>query len=166
MNIKRIIISGSLTFAFACIFHFLYELVPNFIFSIFFPVNESIFEHLKLIFTSSLVSSLILSFFYKEKNNFFILYLKAIFNIFLLLILYLPLRYIFGEILVITLIVLFISNIGSEVFLQLLLKDDFVSLNKFGIVLIIITYFIFTYFTYFPLKKFLFYDIMHNRYGI
>ena len=37
----------------------MYELFPNFIFSILFPVNESIWEHMKLLFGSIIVSGII-----------------------------------------------------------------------------------------------------------
>ena len=43
------------TIILAFIFHFAYEMLPNFLFSIFFPVNESVWEHMKLIVFPSLI---------------------------------------------------------------------------------------------------------------
>ena len=39
--------------------HFMYEIFPNFIFSILFPVNESIWEHMKLTFNAYLIFSIL-----------------------------------------------------------------------------------------------------------
>ena len=39
--------------------HFLYEWIPCFVTSIFSPINESITEHMKIIFTSTLVYGII-----------------------------------------------------------------------------------------------------------
>ena len=54
--------------------HFMYEWCNNFLFSIFFPVNESIWEHKKLLITPVLIYALIEYFIYKNKtikfNNF------------------------------------------------------------------------------------------------
>ena len=41
------------------VFHFTYDLLPNTLFSILFPVNESIFEHQKMIFSSFVFYSII-----------------------------------------------------------------------------------------------------------
>ena len=60
MSLKKIkIISIFGIFALNFISHFLYEWMPNTLFSIFFPVNESIIEHMKIIFTSYLLYGLI-----------------------------------------------------------------------------------------------------------
>ena len=48
--------------------HFMYDLFPSFITSIFFPVNESIWEHMKIVYTSILVTSITEYFIYKKKN--------------------------------------------------------------------------------------------------
>ena len=55
MKLKTIkIISILGIFIISFLSHFIYQIIPNFITSIFFPVNESIFEHMKIIFTSTL----------------------------------------------------------------------------------------------------------------
>lgn len=60
MSLKKIkIISIFGIFVLNFISHFLYEWMPNTLFSIFFPVNESIFEHMKMISTSILIYSII-----------------------------------------------------------------------------------------------------------
>ena len=60
MSLKKIKIIGIITiFALSFLYHFLYQWFPNPIFSIIFPVNESIWEHMKLLYTGILSWGLI-----------------------------------------------------------------------------------------------------------
>lgn len=166
LNFKNIIIDTILIFIVCSIFHFCYDIIPNFFTSIFFPVNESIWEHLKLIFTSSIVYTLISNLYYKDNNKFLVAYLRGMFTIIILLIIYLPLRKLFGEIMILTLVILFISILLSEIIINKLIKKDYSILNTISIFLIIINFIIFTYLTYNPIKSYLFYDTESNKYGI
>lgn len=56
-----------LPFILSCLFHFIYDLVPFPLFAIYFPVNESIFEHTKLTFTPLIITYLIFYFILKNK---------------------------------------------------------------------------------------------------
>ena len=49
---KKIILSSFIIFILSTLFHSLYNYLPCFLTSIIVPVNESIFEHMKMIFTS------------------------------------------------------------------------------------------------------------------
>ena len=49
------VISVILIFLFSSLFHFIYDWFPTFFTSLFFPVNESIWEHNKIIVMSFLV---------------------------------------------------------------------------------------------------------------
>ena len=70
MKIKTLkIIMTFVTFLLAFPFHFVYNKLPNFIFSIFFPVNESTWEHLKMIFTATLTFTFISDLIKHNKNN-------------------------------------------------------------------------------------------------
>ena len=40
-------------------FHFMYQFKPNFLTAIFFPINESIWEHLKLFITPALIAFIV-----------------------------------------------------------------------------------------------------------
>ena len=166
LNFKKIIINSILIFIVCSIFHFIYDLIPSFLTAIFFPVNESIWEHLKLIFTSCVFYTLISNLYYKDKNVFLLGYLRGMLTIIILLILYLPLRKLFGEIIYITLSVLFISILISEIIVNKILKKHYNTLNIISVFLIIINFIIFTYLTYNPIKDFLFYDTESNKYGI
>ena len=163
---KKILINTISIFIISTILHFIYNIFPNFITSIFTPVNESIFEHLKLIFTSTFLYTIISNIFTKEKNIFLISLLKGILTIIILLIIYLPIRYLFGEVLIVTLIILFISILLSEIIINNTIKKEYKILNIISIFLIIINYIIFTHFTYNPIKTFLFYDTETKSYGI
>ena len=56
MNLKKIkVISILGIFILSFISHFMYDLFPNIIFSFIFPVNESIWEHMKILYTSILL---------------------------------------------------------------------------------------------------------------
>ena len=96
--------------------HFIYNIFPNFITSILTPVNESIWEHMKLIITSNLIFGIIEYFIYKKKeikvNNFLLSYaLSSIIGIIIYLIIYLPIDNIFGHNLIIAIILLLITDL-------------------------------------------------------
>ena len=60
MNLKKIKILAVIgIFILSFLSHFAYEIFPNIIFSFIFPVNESIWEHMKILFTSTLLYGII-----------------------------------------------------------------------------------------------------------
>ena len=172
MNFKKWkIISPFILFGLCSLLHFGYTIMPNPISAIFFPVNESIFEHMKMIYTSVLVFSLIEYFIIKKKNwlinNLGINpFLSGLTNIFSFLIIYLPIKMIIGENMIITFIILFISNIITAVASYYLLLNRQIISNKIGLILTFILYIPFIYFTYNPIHNFLFYDSKDKLYGI
>jgi hypothetical protein len=175
MNLKKVkIISVLGMIILAFLFHNLYKWIPNTFTSIFFPVNESIWEHMKLLYTTSIVFGiieyLILYFFdiKLEKNNYFInLSLISFLSIPIYLIMFLPLYYSFGENMFISIGVMIITFIIIEIISYFLLqKLDFKYQEIIGIVLIIIGFSIMGYLTYNPLINDLFLDHKENKYGI
>ncbi len=169
-KIKLLIII--LEFLLSFLIHNLYDLYPCTLFSIFFPVNESIFEHIKIISTAILVSSLIEVIIYKFKNikyNNFILsvFIQIIIGIAFYLILFIPIYLIFGENLFISLSILLITFIFTNYISYSILRYEHLNnLNKTSIFLIMIIYVIFGYFTYNPITNFFFYDTVNSKYGI
>lgn len=170
MNKKKFIIFSTITiFILNVISHFVYNIFPNFITSLFFPVNESIIEHMKMIYTSYLLFNIIL-YLIKKKNlnnyplNFLI---TSIFNIVLLLTIYLPIFNIFGENFIFTIILLlitiFISNFISY---KILTSDTNNKLNIISIIISVLVFIIFMYFTYYPPEYYLWYDYESKTYGI
>ena len=93
---KRIKIIGIfISFILSIILHFIYGIFPNTVISIIAPVNESIWEHMKLIVTSSIIFSILEYFIYKKKkikyNNFILSYaISSIIGVFLYLLIYIP----------------------------------------------------------------------------
>ena len=84
MNKKFVIINSLLTFVIGFLVHNVYMWLPNIVTTIF-PVNESLFEHMKLIYLSPIISSTILYFIFKRKgyiinNLLFGLIISTIFN--------------------------------------------------------------------------------------
>ena len=115
---KRIKLIGVfIIFGLSFFSHFMYSWFPNTIFSILFPVNESIWEHMKLIVTPALIFSIFEYIIYKRKkiifNNFFLSYsISMILGIILYLLIYLPIDYIFGHNMVVAISLLFITFIN------------------------------------------------------
>lgn len=169
-TIKIISIFGIFILSFLS--HFVYDLFPNVISSIFFPVNESIWEHMKILFTSILLYGIIDYILLKKNsikfNNFkFQLFYTAFISIILYLIIYLPIYSFVGENLFVSIFLMFIVYvIISYLSYKILLSDEFDFMNKISVYLIIIMYFIFAYLTYFPIHNYLFYDTNENKYGI
>ncbi len=156
-------------FLFCIICHFFYSFFPNFFTSIFFPVNESIFEHLKMLATAEVIFSISMVVLKKEAmSNFFLrTFLRIYLAIFILLILYLPCYYLFKEVMLFTFIILWIAIFVTESIVSFLNeKKHYSALNFMSVFFIIGTYILFTYFTYHPPKENLFLDPMHNKYGI
>lgn len=174
MNLKKIKIIGTLTiFTLAFIYHFLYEWFPNPIFSILFPVNESIWEHMKLLYTGILSWGLIEIILLKKNkinyNNYpYQLFLTSFTSIIVYLILYLPIYNIIGEKLIISISLLFIVILLEQILSYYLLKQKKENeiLDKISIILIILFYMILLNLTYDPPKKYIFYDTVENKYGI
>lgn len=108
MSLKKLkVISFFIVFIISFLCHFMYEWIPNFVTSIFFPVNESIWEHMKIFFTAILISGLIESFIIKKckiqcNNHLFEVVLSSVISIPIYLIIYLPLYKIFGEVMFIS----------------------------------------------------------------
>ena len=172
---KKIItnIFGSIfIFLIGFILHNLYEWFPNFFTLAIAPVSESIFEHVKMIFTSYTIWTIIKYFIYQKyeltENNFiFNELLTSIFGILLFLAFFLPIYSKVGENLMITLTIYFITIIISQIFNYFFkIKKESKILNIIGIISIIIIYIILIYLTYNPLINNFFLDPTNNSYGL
>lgn len=168
-KIKIISIFGMFILCFLT--HFLYNWLPNSLFSIFFPVNESIWEHMKMMASSILIFSIIEYFLYKRfrvnHNNFILsIFLEIILSVIIFLIIYLPIYHFTGSVFILNLIVLFISlyfvNIISFYILQLRPLHKEV-LSIIGIILV---YILFGILTYYPPENYIFFDKVEKKYGI
>ena len=173
MKLKTIkIISVIGIFLLSFLAHFAYELFPNVLVSIFFSVNESIWEHMKILFTSILLYGVI-DYILLSKNNIKInnfksqLFFTSFISIPIYLIIYLPIYNLIGENLFVSIfIMIIVYAIIAYISYKMLISDDLKLFNMISIYLIIIMYFIFTYLTYFPIHSYIFYDTNENKYGI
>ena len=173
MNLKTIKVVGVLGIFLLCfLFHFLYEWLPNSLFSIFFPVNESIWEHMKLIYSSFVVYGIIdyilLSKNKIQFNNFLLqLFIIPIIAIILYLIIFIPIYNNFGENMIIAIGLLFLVIVVEQLLSYYLLQYRSIKhQNIIGIIGSILVYIIFGYLTYKPLENYIFFDTTENKYGI
>lgn len=84
-NKKRIVTGTIVILLLSAIFHGIYEKFPNVVTSLLFPVNESIWEHNKLVFLSFLVWAICDKLFFKnDKSVFFRTFIAMIICIILL----------------------------------------------------------------------------------
>ena len=168
MNIKKLLLESIFIFILCALCHFGYTIFPNFLTSIFFPVNESIFEHLKMLFTAEIIFSIgKIIFEKKDKNKYLRMLLRGILSVFILLLLYLPLYYFLGEIMILTFLILFTTIFLTEYILSFLSsKKSHPYLNIASIVGVVFIFIILGYLTYHPIKEKLFFDEQHKKYGI
>ena len=171
MSLKTIKIIGFFAIFLLCfLFHFLYDWFPNCLFSIFFPVNESIWEHMKLIYTSYIFYGIFDYILLRKNkiNNFFIqLFLIPIISIILYLIIFIPIYKMIGENMIISIGLLAIIIIIEQILSYFILQYKEVNYQNFiGIIGIILVYIIFGYLTYNPIENYLFYDTVKDKYGI
>lgn len=161
-----------LSFFLCFIIHNLYFNFPSFITSIFSPVNESIFEHMKLFLTSLSITTIFDYIVFKKKNiefkNIFLnLFIIIIFSITIYLAIFIPVYYKFGENFVFTVILLFIVLLISQIFSYYTYKlKEYKILNYVSLGLVILTYIIFTYLSYNPIYSYIFFDELNDKYGI
>ncbi len=96
INKKYIFIGSLIIFLLNFFTHNIYQIFPNFITSLFFPVNESIWEHTKMIFTTWLIFYLVEYYYLKKyniKNIVTSLLIGLLTNILLLIIIFTPIYF-------------------------------------------------------------------------
>ena len=171
LKIEKIISTISIILL-SFLFHNMYKWFPNSLFAIFFPVNESIFEHMKILFSSicfySIIEYIILIKNTIKFNNFlFSTFFTSILSIFMYLIIFLPVYNIMGENLIFSISLMIIVIIINQIISYNILNMKHIKyVNYISIILIIVSYIIFGYFTYHPLHNYLFIDHSTNTYGI
>ena len=172
MNKKKLKILG-VVIAFVLCFplHFLYDLMPNFITSIFLPVNESIAEHMKILFGSIMISSVIQKIIVIKKDlnikNICISnFTGAVLSIPIFLLIFVPIYNTIGENMPITIFLMFITIVISQIISYIIINSKNLKLENITIFLVIIVYIIFGLLTYFPPENDLFMDPTNLTYGI
>ena len=172
MSLKKLkIISIIIAFVLCFPIHFIYDLFPNFISSIFAPVNESIWEHMKILFTSIVITGVIQKIIVKKKNlNFNNVCISnvtsGILSIPIYLIMFIPIYNLMGENLFISLFIMLITIIISEWISYSIMNMKDLGLEDASIILVIAMYVIFIMLTYNPPSSSLFEDPIDHYHGI
>ena len=153
------------------LFHNLFKWFPSYITSIF-PVNESLYEHLKMIFVTDIIISLIIYAIFMAKgitikNFYWALLITTVFNILIFYLPYLPIYYQFGEHMAITIGLYILSVIISQLINYIIISKKKMDniYNTLSIFIIIIIFGILMYFTYNPLRNDFFKDPLTKEYG-
>ena len=158
-NIFMIIFLFLLSF----LWHFMYDWFPSVLTSIFFPVNESIWEHMKIIFYCLLIGS----FLEKKGNNYYLnILVKPLVGVLFYLIIFIPLYLIFGESMVISLSLMLFTYIIMELLGIKISKQEELNIKVLPIIIIVLISILFSILTYYPLHNFLFFDSVKLGYGI
>lgn len=158
-NIFMIIFLFLLSF----LWHFMYDWIPCVLTSIFFPVNESIWEHMKIIFYVLLMGSIL----EKKNNNYYLcLMVKPLVGVLFYLILFIPLYLIFGESMILSLSLMLFTYIIMELLGIKISKQEELNIKILPIIIVILCITLFSMLTYYPLHNFLFFDSVKLGYGI
>lgn len=173
MNIKKIkILNIFILFILSFPLHFLYDIFPNKLISVISPVNESLWEHMKILYTSHIITSII-EYYIIKRNNIKVnnfksnVFLTSTLSIIIYLLIYIPINIFIKENLIISITIMLITYIITQYISYKIItkKKEYYKLNKISIPLIIIIYIIFTILTYIPPKLEIFYDTLNKKYG-
>ena len=173
MTLKKDKIISTIGIIILCfLFHFIYEWIPSTLTSIFFPVNESIWEHMKLFISPicfyGIIDYIILTKTKVPFNNFLLnILVTSVSSIFIYLIIFLPVYNLIGENMIFSISLMIIVIIISQIISYYILRLNHIKYaNIISLVLIILIYILFGYLTYHPIHNYIFLDKHHNIYGI
>lgn len=159
---KNKIVMVIFLFLLSFLWHFVYDWFPSVVTSLFFPVNESIWEHMKIIYFVILIGSII----EKNKNYYLRLLVKPVVGVLFYLIVFIPLYLIFGESFIISVLLMLITYIVVELLDIKLNSIEELRIVVLPIVIIILIIILFILLTYYPPHNFLFFDSIKLGYGI
>lgn len=150
-------------FLLSFLWHFMYDWFPCVLTSIFFPVNESIWEHMKIIFYCLLIGSVL----EKKGNNYYLnILVKPLVGVLFYLIIFIPLYLIFGESMFISISLMLFTYIIMELLGIKISKQEELNIKVLPIIIIILISILFSILTFYPLHNFLFFDSVKLGYGI
>ena len=158
-------------FLVSALLHFIYDWFPNFFTSLFFPVNESIWEHNKIIIGSFLILAIIEKIHYKKRKNvIFAEAISALVCMTLVMLIFTPVYlYILktNDNMIVTFAIFIIAiTISQIVSYHLLQKEYHPRLEELGVIFFVIFFLINIIFTYYPPKLAIFYDYTNQIYGL
>ena len=149
----------------------MYDWFPNSITSIFFPVNESIWEHMKIIFSSTIIVSFIEYMWIKKTgllyhNFWFYNIFFAFLSIPVYLIIFVPIYNVIGENFIFSISLMLAVIIFVVLMIDYYKKKEIKDLTFISLSFLSLCYILFGYLTYYPVYNELFYDTLNNMYGI
>lgn len=172
MTLKKIkIINVVFLFLLSFLWHFMYDWFPNNIFALVFPVNESIWEHMKIIYYCLLLGS-VLEFYLCKKNNikinnFYIeAMVKSLLGVIFYLIIFIPLYLWLGESMIISIGLMLVTYVFMEYIGYKILVSEELNINILPVIIIVLGCIMFVILTFYPLHNFLFFDEVKFGYGI
>ena len=167
----KLLLKIILVISFSFLLHSVYDSFPSFVTSFLLPVNESIWEHNKLILTSFLVSGLILAIIFRkdEKNYLFVSLIESIICILLVDFIFTPIYlYILDtkENFPLTIGIYVVFIIVSCLLGYKLLQNPYNKKREIiSLIVFLILAGILAYFTYNPLHYSIFFDFANKLYG-
>ncbi len=161
----------AIIFSLGTLFHFLYEWTNVTFFAWFSSVNESTFEHMKILFFPMLFFSIFQSFYFKKEypNFWTIKLIGTIIGISLVPTLFYTLTGIFGTLKGYVNIFIFFFSILFAVLVEakLFINDNLSSRReKLAKIIFIVLSVLFIFLTFYPPKIPLFLDPIYNDYGL
>jgi len=152
----KYILAVSASFALAVLFHFLYGWFPSIIISLIAPVNESVFEHVKLFYVPAL---LVYLFLYKSFGKYYPNYLTGILASILIMpiimfVLYFIYRSFLPDLIVFDiLITIIVLLIGFLISFRISISDkNYILIASFVFNVIGVMFLLYAYLTYNPPK--------------
>lgn len=162
-----VLLSSIFIFFVSFIIHYGYDLLPNYFTSLFFPINESIWQHNKMIILAFFISMFIEMIILKNKNNIFNNIICALTCSLLVMLIFTPIYFYilnYNDNLFITLIIYFLAILISQFIKILLFKTKYNKhLEYLGILLWLIIFITNAVLTYYPLNNGLFYDYSNKE---
>ncbi|MBQ6495047.1 MAG: hypothetical protein IJI49_03500 [Bacilli bacterium] len=145
--------------------------MPNIITSIIAPVNESIWEHLKILFTGILISGVIQKIIViKNKldisNVCISNFIGAFLSMPIFLIIYVPIYNAIGKKFGLTIFVMFLVIVIAELISYYIMNKKDLYLENYAILFTVMVYIVFLILTYYPLNNGIFIDPISNKSGI
>lgn len=143
-------------FIIGCLLHFAYDVFPNYFIGFIAPINESIFEHLKIAFYPMLIVNIAIIVYKRDKSMLFSMFIGMITAMLSIILIYYPLVYGFDIIsLAADVTLLFIADwIGNAMGYHFYKHKNLP--YQLAVILIIVTIIVLCYLTYHPLDISLF----------
>ncbi len=172
MTLKKVkIINVVFLFCLSFFWHFGYKLFSNDLFAMFFPVNESIWEHMKIIFYVSLLGSVLQNLlchkYNIEINNKYIeMMVKPLLGVVIYLLVFIPVYLNLGENIIFSIGLMLLVYILMEFIGYKILLSHELHIKILPIIILILSFILLSLLTFFPPYNFLFFDSVKLGYGV